>query len=287
MNLLPSDKLAELEKCFGEGRGVRETARLIGVHRDTVSRYFRLLRDPAPGATEDIDASPANAHFAAVEHEDDWHVFYIHDDTPEWWRHVATFHTEQRARLYAEDCESWLTVVAAGPDEIADTGHPLADEAIAPATLPAPLPIPDTAIEQRLAARKKRTAEREQKHADRERQWDAEAAVLPERYCEICQIVLVRRPDERVNSFSIRQTCSTEHAKKLIRKRRTERANPGNGVAEPASQPPADNDEGVETPQAHVLPPGYRDCPDCIWSGPLTQYRDHRASDHPQGRYNA
>lgn len=260
MNLLPPDKLDAIEKCFGEGRGVRETARLVEVHRDTVSRYFRLLSEPAHDPVE--PGGPDAANFEVVEHAHDWHVFCWHDDTPEWWRHIASFHIEQRARDYASECASRSDFAAADPQEAAEVGWPEADAAAAPETLPAPPTAP--------AEAETRTLTREERAAERERRWDEAAALLPERRCSICDAVLVRRPGEPSLNFSIRKTCSAEHATAAIQRAREARK----AVVDNESLPiePAD--------QPSVTPPGYRDCPDCVWSGPIKEYRDHRSANH-------
>jgi transposase-like protein len=39
---LPHEKALEVLKCLGEGLGVRQTSRLAGVHRDTVTRLAKL-----------------------------------------------------------------------------------------------------------------------------------------------------------------------------------------------------------------------------------------------------
>jgi hypothetical protein len=290
MNLLPPEKLAAIEKCFAEQRGIRETERLTGVHRDTVSRYFRLLSDPAPNATPERSDSPAYGQYVLIEHDDDWHVFYVHNDTPDWWRHVAVFHNEKRARLYVEDCTGWLDAVSAGEDE--DHGHPISDETPAPARLPAPPPTPETTENRHLT--------KEERAAARERRQDELAAALPERRCAVCDVVLTRRAGEPVGNFAIRQTCTPEHAQV---RREQARARKENGAAVPQPEPapilaatqeiPADDysDEVIneENHRAHkndpldrpsTTPPGYHDCPDCVWSGPRTEYQDHRRTDH-------
>jgi Helix-turn-helix domain len=43
---LSEDKVADLYKYLAEGKSVRETARLIGVNRNTVVRYNRLTGEP-------------------------------------------------------------------------------------------------------------------------------------------------------------------------------------------------------------------------------------------------
>ncbi|MGO9600478.1 MAG: hypothetical protein ACLP7Q_21040 [Isosphaeraceae bacterium] len=41
---LPHAKVLEVLKHLGEGLGIRQTSRLAGVHRDTVTRLARLGR---------------------------------------------------------------------------------------------------------------------------------------------------------------------------------------------------------------------------------------------------
>jgi LacI family transcriptional regulator len=43
---LPEEKVRSILEHIAEGCGVRETGRLVGVHRDTVMRYSRLAGDP-------------------------------------------------------------------------------------------------------------------------------------------------------------------------------------------------------------------------------------------------
>jgi transposase-like protein len=44
---LPQDKAVDLIRHLADRNGVRATARLVGVHRDTVVRYSRLLGEHA------------------------------------------------------------------------------------------------------------------------------------------------------------------------------------------------------------------------------------------------
>jgi transposase-like protein len=44
---LPEEKICSLLEHIDEGCGVRKTSRLVGVHRDTVTRYSRLAGDHA------------------------------------------------------------------------------------------------------------------------------------------------------------------------------------------------------------------------------------------------
>lgn len=383
MNFLPKDKLDALERCFDEGRGIRETERLTGVHRDTVSRYFRLFTDPDPTQTPEGGGSQ---HFELVEHDGYWHIFCWHDDSSEWWRHIAVFHSEKRARLYIEDCVSWAAYKDSDPQARADKEPE--DEAPAPATLPSPpvVPAPTTAAERQA----KREVDRIEREAYREKRWDEQAAEFPESFCAVCGIRLERRQGEPALNFSKRKTCSPEHAT-LARQRsreevmpadrRTEGESPidtlpssqtlGAGAQESASDdrawtassartavvperaenrdtdlpaviaaqaaegaastgggedargrtqqpvprhpqgssraaradsngPPSvsanpvtpEGDENRGIPAAasvvvsedeltgEILPPGYQSCPDCLWSGPLKDYRDHRRDDH-------
>ena len=57
MNLLPSDKLEEVIRGFVSGYGVRATERNVGVHRDTVMRYFRILRQLREGQPIDVKSN--------------------------------------------------------------------------------------------------------------------------------------------------------------------------------------------------------------------------------------
>ena len=43
--------------------------------------------------------------YRMAEHGGMWHVFIVHDETPEWWRLIASFPTEARAQSY-RDIES-------------------------------------------------------------------------------------------------------------------------------------------------------------------------------------
>lgn len=267
MNLLPPEKLGALEKHFGEGRSVRETARLIGVHRDTVSRYFRLLRDPNPEAIEE-EAGPDGVNFGVVEFDNYWHVFVWHDDTPEWWRHIAHFHVERRARDYAKECEAAQAyLVSSDREEAAEVGWPLPDTAPAPETLPAP-PASSPVIAAPALTKEERAAERE-------RRWDEEAAALPPRFCSVCEERLTRRPGEQALHFSKRKCCSQEHATLAIQRARQARK-----VADADDVGSAVADAPEEATQPVLNPPGYRDCPDCMWSGPIREYQDHRRTDH-------
>ena len=40
----PRDKVVKVLTCLQQGEGVRATSRITGLHRDTVSRIFRLAR---------------------------------------------------------------------------------------------------------------------------------------------------------------------------------------------------------------------------------------------------
>jgi hypothetical protein len=314
MNLLPPEKLAAVEKCFNEGRGIRETERLTGVHRDTVSRYFRLLAAPPKEPDEEQSVS---ANYEVVEHDNDWHVFCWHDSTPEWWRHVATFHSEQRARFYAADQAAWVDNVAAeGIKQLEDDGvggvAATAAEALAPIErLPEPPPTAPAATEDNPAAAE-RPLTREERKAATEKRLDELAAALPPRHCEVCGVKLERRVGEPVNNFGVRKTCSHEHAQELIRGSIARRQSPDNWVDAHLAAPPEvprgtpDEDEPAPAPAAEaaveenetieeatsfplaaapdesreIATPGYKNCHDCLWSGPVRDYRFHRETDH-------
>jgi hypothetical protein len=53
---LPEEKVVAILEHIAEGCGVRETARLVGVHRDTVMRYSRLAGDHARKAHDELVA---------------------------------------------------------------------------------------------------------------------------------------------------------------------------------------------------------------------------------------
>jgi len=58
---LPAAKAAALTEHLADRTGVRATARLLGVHRDTVVRYSRLLGKHAQGLHDELVAfSPAD-----------------------------------------------------------------------------------------------------------------------------------------------------------------------------------------------------------------------------------
>jgi len=42
-NTLPEYKVRDIRYFWRKGHGIRETAREVGVHRDTVMRYFRVF----------------------------------------------------------------------------------------------------------------------------------------------------------------------------------------------------------------------------------------------------
>jgi transposase-like protein len=59
---LPEPKATSILNHVAEGCGVRQTGRLVGVHRDTVMRYSRLAGDHAQGAHDELVAfSPPHA----------------------------------------------------------------------------------------------------------------------------------------------------------------------------------------------------------------------------------
>jgi transposase-like protein len=53
---LPEEKVVSLLEHIDEGCGVRKTSRLVGVHRDTVTRYSRLAGDHARAAHDELVA---------------------------------------------------------------------------------------------------------------------------------------------------------------------------------------------------------------------------------------
>jgi LacI family transcriptional regulator len=53
---LPEPKATSILEHVGEGCGVRQTGRLVGVHRDTVMRYSRLAGDHAQRAHDELVA---------------------------------------------------------------------------------------------------------------------------------------------------------------------------------------------------------------------------------------
>ena len=53
---LPEEKVRAILEHIAEGCGVRETARLVGVHRDTVMRYSRLAGDHAHAVHDELVA---------------------------------------------------------------------------------------------------------------------------------------------------------------------------------------------------------------------------------------
>jgi transposase-like protein len=58
---LPDDKAIELIEHLADRTGVRATSRLVGVHRDTVVRYSRLVGDHARGLHDELVAfSPSD-----------------------------------------------------------------------------------------------------------------------------------------------------------------------------------------------------------------------------------
>jgi transposase-like protein len=58
---LPEDKAIDLIKHLADRNGVRATARLVGVHRDTVVRYGRLLGEHAQQLHDELVAfSPSD-----------------------------------------------------------------------------------------------------------------------------------------------------------------------------------------------------------------------------------
>jgi len=53
---LPADKVASVLAHVAEGVGTRKTARLVGVHRDTVTRYIRRAGEHAEQLHEELVA---------------------------------------------------------------------------------------------------------------------------------------------------------------------------------------------------------------------------------------
>lgn len=53
---LPADTVASVLDHVAEGIGTRKTARLTGVHRDTVTRYLRLAGDQAEALHDELVA---------------------------------------------------------------------------------------------------------------------------------------------------------------------------------------------------------------------------------------
>ena len=51
---LPEEKIVSLMQHVGEGCGVRKTSRLIGVHRDTVTRYSRVAGEHAKNLHDEL-----------------------------------------------------------------------------------------------------------------------------------------------------------------------------------------------------------------------------------------
>jgi|ERR1035437_3601328 transposase-like protein len=53
---LPEEKIRSMLEHIDEGCGVRKTSRLVGVHRDTVTRYSRLAGDHARAVHDELVA---------------------------------------------------------------------------------------------------------------------------------------------------------------------------------------------------------------------------------------
>jgi transposase-like protein len=53
---LPEEKICSLLEQIDEGCGVRKSSRLVGVHRDTVTRYSRLAGDHARAVHDELVA---------------------------------------------------------------------------------------------------------------------------------------------------------------------------------------------------------------------------------------
>jgi len=58
---LPEEKVVSILEHLNEGCGVRQTERLVKVHRDTVMRYGRLAGDHAKDSHDELVAfSPSD-----------------------------------------------------------------------------------------------------------------------------------------------------------------------------------------------------------------------------------
>lgn len=66
---LPQEKALSILEHIDEGCGVRETARLVGVHRDTVMRYSRLAGDHAREVHDELVAFSPEYPGGAVRRE--------------------------------------------------------------------------------------------------------------------------------------------------------------------------------------------------------------------------
>jgi LacI family transcriptional regulator len=55
---LSQEKIVSVLEHLSEGCGVRKTERLVGVHRDTVTRYSRLAGEHAKAAHDELVAFP-------------------------------------------------------------------------------------------------------------------------------------------------------------------------------------------------------------------------------------
>jgi LacI family transcriptional regulator len=53
---LPEEQIASVMEHIGEGCGVRKTGRLVGVHRDTVTRYSMLAGEHAKHLHDELVA---------------------------------------------------------------------------------------------------------------------------------------------------------------------------------------------------------------------------------------
>jgi transposase-like protein len=63
---LPKEKAVALLEHVAEGCGVRQTERLVGVHRDTVTRYVRKAGDHAVAAHDELVALSPPDHRGPV-----------------------------------------------------------------------------------------------------------------------------------------------------------------------------------------------------------------------------
>jgi transposase-like protein len=59
---LPADKVAAVLEHVADGVGTRKTARLVGVHRDTVTRYTALAGDHAQQLHDELVAFSPDHH---------------------------------------------------------------------------------------------------------------------------------------------------------------------------------------------------------------------------------
>jgi LacI family transcriptional regulator len=67
---LPEEKVTSILEHITEGCGVRQTARLVKVHRDTVSRYARAAGGHARAAHDDLVASSPETR--EIQMDEEW-----------------------------------------------------------------------------------------------------------------------------------------------------------------------------------------------------------------------